>query len=136
VSRAGLVMVLVVAVGGVLAGCAAGPSSIAAKVSQPGDGAIVSDVQCVQHDGGVNVTGTVKRNTDQRQPYLQTYQELHVSIQNSAGRRIGSTHPLRTMTITTHGSAQSFRLTVAIRGTPAECQVDWGPTEYRLVTTR
>jgi hypothetical protein len=128
VSRASLVAVLVTAVGGGLAGCAQG-SRIAATVSQPTDGAIVSSVRCVEDNHGVDVTGTVKRNTEQRQPNLLTYGGLRVSIYDSVGRTIGATHRLGTVTITTHGTAQSFQLTVSVRGTPAECRVDWGPPD-------
>jgi hypothetical protein len=112
-------------VGGVLGGCSEGPS-ISANVSGPTNGALVSDVRCVEQNGTVTVTGTVTRNTVGRQANLVTYGGLEVFVHDSAGRQIGAT-PQRfgSMDIEIHGQVQRFHLTVSLRGTPAVCDLDW-----------
>jgi len=125
VSRALLIAVFALVVGGLLGGCSEGPS-VSAKISGPTNGAIVSDVLCVKQGGNLTVTGTVTRNTMGRQPNLITYQGLRVFVYDSAGRQIGST-PRRfgSMVIQNHGQVQRFHLKVSVRGTPAVCDLDW-----------
>ncbi len=112
-------------VGGVLGGCSESPS-MSAKVSEPTNGAMVSDVHCMSQNGVVTVTGTVTRNTLDRQANLNTYGGLQVSVYDSVGRQIGSTPPrLGSVDIDVDGQVQRFHLAVPVRGTPSMCDVDW-----------
>ena len=108
-----------------MSGCSEG-TSISAKISGPTNGSIVSDVRCASQNSEVTVTGTVTRNTIDRQTNLATYSGVRVFVYDTSGRQIGSTPPrLGSIVIDSNGQVQSFHVAVPVRGIPSVCDLDW-----------
>jgi hypothetical protein len=97
---------------------------LAVRISRPTSGAI-ADVRCVSAGHAVVVTAQVKRNSN-----VAAYQGLAAFAYDADGRRIGSnddTVVIQNMGETGGTGPQRVRMDLDVTGTPATCEVVWGP---------